>query len=202
MPLLLRAARYDRFRFINVAVARLEFGFETDFEMGKIDKVPAGELPSAGSPWFMLEADQEVDRVVAHLVGRDLRLEIERAETAVAAAGCVQLRIEVEDAVSRRFDEPQVGIPGALDVAFCSARKIATESWRAVEQFAKKIFEVTAGFIDSSKALDRTVRHVHAPHYFIQDNANILQDVLVGFILRVDRQQLLARGVGNDLAER
>jgi hypothetical protein len=54
--------------------------------VGQVDKVPADEGPAAIRPWFVLEAGEEVDGVVAHFVRRDLRLEIECAGAAVPAA--------------------------------------------------------------------------------------------------------------------
>ena len=40
------------FRLIDIAVAGLELRFQADFEMGQVDKVPAGEVPPAGICWF------------------------------------------------------------------------------------------------------------------------------------------------------
>src|SRR5438046_2509264 len=65
---------------------------------------------SRSASWFMLKTDDEMYRVVAHLVRRFFRLEIERPETAVAASGSVKLWIEVKDAVALQIHYPQIGI--------------------------------------------------------------------------------------------
>src|SRR2546423_3912947 len=142
-----------------------------------------------------------MDRVVAHFVGRDLRFEIERPEAAVAAAGGVEFWIEIKDAVRGGLDESQVGITGALNAVFGCARKIAAESWDAVELFTKQIFEVAAGFIDSAYLLNGTVWRVHGPDHFVQDRAHLFNNTLVGFAFRIDRQNALPRRIENHLAE-
>jgi len=91
----------DSFGFVDIAVAALEFSFEADCEVGEIDQVPAGEIPAAIRFRRVLEADEEVDGVFAHFVRRDPGFEVERAEAAVAAAGGVELGIEIDDAVRR-----------------------------------------------------------------------------------------------------
>ncbi len=82
-----RARRHDCLWPIQIPVTPLKLGFQFHFELGKIDQVPAREIPMAiFLPRLMLEAGDEVDGVVAHFVRRDLGFEIERAETALAAA--------------------------------------------------------------------------------------------------------------------
>ena len=82
-----------------------------------------------------------------------------------------------------------------MDAIFGGAGKIATEPWNTVELLPQEIFEVTAGFVDPSKILNGTVRRVHALHHFVQDVANVLDDARVGFILRIDGQHSISRGV-------
>jgi hypothetical protein len=107
---------------------------------------------------------------------------VERAEAAVAAAGGVEFRVEVEDPVSHRFDQSQIGI--STNVARDRLR--SAEVAPAVEQFAQEIFEVTASFIDPGQVLDGTISRVHSLNDFIQDRADALHYALVGLILRVD----------------
>jgi hypothetical protein len=95
-----RAGSHNRTRFVDVVVTALEFGFEADLEVGQIYQVPTGKIPVAVGLRRVLEADDQMDGVVAHLVGGDLRLEVERPETAVAAASGVKLRVEIEYAMS------------------------------------------------------------------------------------------------------
>jgi len=90
----------------------------------------------------MLEAHNEMHRVIAHFSGRFLRLEVERAETAVAPSGGVKLWIEIKDARALQIDDAQVGItdrcslPPAVSgksqrkpgVAFSNSRK-ASSKW-------------------------------------------------------------------------
>src|SRR5438045_5521161 len=124
--------------------------------MREVHQVPPSEFPPASRLRFVLEPDQQVDRVIADFVVGDLRLEIKRAKAALAAPRSVKLWVEIKNAVGRCLDEPQVGITGALHSFFGGVGKVATQSRDAVEQFAQQIFEVAADFIDASDVLDRT----------------------------------------------
>src|SRR5216117_1183426 len=67
--LAVRAPVDNRFLMIQVAIARLKLGLEPDLEVREIDKLPAGEVPSALAPFAVRKADDEVVRVVVDLVG-------------------------------------------------------------------------------------------------------------------------------------
>src|SRR6266576_3180622 len=129
--------------------------------MREVHQVPPSEFPAASRFGFVLEPDQQVDRVIADFVGGDLRLEIKRAKAAVAAARGVKLWIEIKNAVGSGLDEPQIGITGALHSFFGGVWKVATQSRDAVEQFAEEIFEVAADLIDARDVLDWTFRSIH-----------------------------------------
>src|SRR5438874_1870594 len=82
---------------------------------------------------FMLEPDDEMHRVITHLVRCHLRLEIKSAEGAFTATSCIQLRVEIEDALACKIDNPQVGITRALHVTLRGPRKIAAQTRSRVE---------------------------------------------------------------------
>jgi predicted component of type VI protein secretion system len=56
---------------------------------------------------------------------------------------------------------------------------------------------VTAGFVNPTDILKGTVGLVHALHHF----ADLLDHALVGFVLRINRQHSLARGVRDHLTK-
>src|SRR6478609_1936437 len=95
----LRAGCDNCLRPVHIAVASLKFGLQFDGKPRKIDKIPAREFPCrvrrrrCSLVWRMLKSNDEMHGVIAHFVRRLLRLEIKRAETAVATPGGVKLRI-------------------------------------------------------------------------------------------------------------
>src|SRR5438552_323161 len=91
--------------------------------------------------------------VIANLVRRDFRFEIEGAKTAVATAKGIKFWIEIKDTRGRKIDNPKVRITGALNFAPGSPRKIATQPARGIEQFSQQIFHLTAYFVDATWAL-------------------------------------------------
>jgi hypothetical protein len=73
--------------------------------MGEVDEVPTGEFPMAVGRWFlMLKTDDEMHRVLAHFVGRDLGLEIKSAKRTVAAPDRVKFGIEIINAMRWMID--------------------------------------------------------------------------------------------------
>src|SRR4051794_9302661 len=79
--------RHDRFRPIHVAIAALKFGLQLHFKLRQIDQIPPRKIPAAFFLSLVLEADNEMDRVVPHLVRCNLRFEIKCAKRTVAASG-------------------------------------------------------------------------------------------------------------------
>src|SRR6267142_6339373 len=92
----IRARRHHRFLPVHVAVARLELGFQVHFELRKIDQVPPREIPASVFTRFMLKSGNQVDGVVAHLIRSDLRLEVERAKTALATSSRIKFRVKIK----------------------------------------------------------------------------------------------------------
>src|SRR5207245_9570121 len=100
---------------ILVAVAYLNLCFRFYLELGKVDKFPAREFPHRSrrdrfTSRFVLEANDEMHRVIAHFVGRCFRLEIKRAETAVAAPRRIKFWVQIKYALALQIDYAQVGI--------------------------------------------------------------------------------------------
>src|SRR5947207_13139147 len=95
--------------------------------------------------------------VIANLVRRDFRFEIEGAKTAVATAKSIKFWIQIKDTRGRKIDNQKVRITGALNFVTGSPRKIAAQPRRGIEQFSTHIFHLTAYFVDSSDLLNRTV---------------------------------------------
>ena len=58
----------------------------------------------------MLKSNDEMHRVIAHFIGRLLRLEIKCAETAVAVSGDRKLRVQIEHALALQIDDAQIRI--------------------------------------------------------------------------------------------
>jgi hypothetical protein len=52
----------------------------------------------------MREAHDQMHRIIVHFVSRFFRLEVKRAETAVAASGGVQFLIEIKDALAPQIN--------------------------------------------------------------------------------------------------
>src|SRR3954467_5019621 len=99
-------------------------------------------------PLRVLKTEDEMNRVIAHFVGRDFRFEIESAEAALATANRVQLWIEVVNALSRSVDQAQVRVTRALDPSLSGLRKIASQARRDIEQIANHVLERAAHFVD------------------------------------------------------
>src|SRR5438046_7087383 len=106
--------------------------------------------------------------VIANLVRRDFRFEIEGAKTAVATAKGIKFWIEIKDTRGRKIDNPKVRITGALNFIPGSLRKIAAQPGRGIEQFSQQIFHLTAYFVDARDLLNRTVGRIHPPHHLLQ----------------------------------
>ena len=70
-------------------IATLEFSFQLHLKMREIDQVPVSKFPMSTFAGFVFETDDKVHGVVTHFVRRDFRLEIKRAEAAVATASLV-----------------------------------------------------------------------------------------------------------------
>ena len=114
-------------------VTSLKLGFQLYSKLGKIDKVPASKPPTAFFPRFVLEAGDEMNRIIAHFVGRNFWLEIKCAKAAVAAADRVKFRIEIKNAFARKIDNSQIGITGTHHAPLRRAREIAIQSCCRIE---------------------------------------------------------------------
>jgi hypothetical protein len=117
-----------------LAVAALELGLEFHFELTKIDQVPKGKSPpGVPFPRLVLEADNEMTRVVAHFVDREFRFEMKCAERAITTSHRVKFRIDIEDALAGKIDNPQVGIARSLNLAVGRSWKIAAQARSRIE---------------------------------------------------------------------
>ena len=72
----------------------------------------------------MLKADDEVHRVLAHFIGRDLRFEIESAKRTVPAPYGIKFWIEIINAMRFLIDQLQVGVTGTLETTLTCFRKM------------------------------------------------------------------------------
>jgi hypothetical protein len=97
-------------------------------------------------------------------------------ETAVAAAGCVKLRIEIKNPLCLLIDQPQIGIARAHDAVLLRAREIATESRHGVEQLPCFVFKMAAHFVNARDALDDAVGRVQLRDDFIKHAADQFDD--------------------------
>jgi hypothetical protein len=70
---------------------------------------------AVGRWFFMLKTDDEVHRVLAHFIGRDLRLEIESAKRTVPARDRVKIWIEIIISTLFLIDQLQVGVTRTLE---------------------------------------------------------------------------------------
>ncbi len=110
------AGRDNCLRPIHIPVAPLKFGLQFDGKPRKIDQIPSREFPRrvrrprCSFAWHMLKSNDEMHRVVANFIRRLLRLEIKRAETAVAASGGVKLRVQIEHAFVLQNGDAQIRI--------------------------------------------------------------------------------------------
>src|SRR4026208_335131 len=74
----------------------LKFGRLFDGELRKIDNIPSRDFPRrvqrtrSSFSWRMLRSNDDMHRIIAHLIRRLLGFEIKRAETAVVASGNVK----------------------------------------------------------------------------------------------------------------
>src|SRR5205823_2285606 len=118
-------------------------------ELRKIDEIPSREFPprTRFTSSLMCEADDEMHCVVAHLVRRFLRLEIKRAETAVAACGGVKFWVDIKDALAVDIDYSQIGITRTLRFAIIREWKSAVHAGCGVQQLAQTIFKMAAHFV-------------------------------------------------------
>jgi hypothetical protein len=58
----------------------------------------------------MLKSNDEMHGVIAHFVGRLLRLEIRSAKTAVTTSSGVELRVQIEHAFALQIGEAEIWI--------------------------------------------------------------------------------------------
>jgi hypothetical protein len=75
----------------------------------------------------MFDADNEMNRVIAHFICRDFWLEIECPESAVTASPDVQFWIQIKNTLARKIDNPQVRVAGAQHAVLRRMWKIATQ---------------------------------------------------------------------------
>src|SRR6266480_2582940 len=197
----LRACRDNRFWTIHVVIASLKFCFQVHFKLRKIDQVPPDKVPTAIFSGFMLEAGDQMNGVIANLVRRDFRFEIEGAKTAISTAKGIKFWVEIKDTRGRKIDNPKVRITGALNFVPGSRRKIAAQPGRGIEQFSQQIFHLTAYFVDARDLLNRTVGRIHPPHRLVKGCTYLLDYALVSSVFSINSQNMLARGVENHLAK-
>jgi len=87
---------------VHIAVDPLKFGLLFHGELRKIDNIPSRDFPRrvqrtrSSFSWRMLRSNDDMHRIIAHLIRRLLGFEIKRAETAVVASGNVKLRVQIE----------------------------------------------------------------------------------------------------------
>ena len=182
-------------------IASLKLRFQFHFKLREIDQVPADKVPTAIFSGFVLEAGDQMNGVIANLVRRDFRFEIEGAKTAVATAKGIKFWIEIKDTRGRKIDNPKVRITGALNFVPGSPRKIAAQPGRGIEQFSQQIFHLTAYFVDARDLLNRTVGRIHPPHRLIKGCTYLLDYALVSSVFSINSQNMLARGIENHLAK-
>src|SRR2546430_4165310 len=139
--------------------------------------------------------------VIANLVRRDFRFEIEGAKTAVATSKGIKFWVEIKDTRGRKIDNPKVRITGALNFVPGSRRKIAAQPGRGIEQFSQQIFHLTTYFVDARDLLNRTVGRIHPPHRLVKGCTYLLDYALVSSAFSINSQNMLARGVENHLAK-
>ena len=149
----------------------------------------------------MCEADDEMHCVVAHLVRRFLRLEIKRAETALAACGGVKFWVDIKDALAVDIDYSQIGITRTLRFAIIREWKSAVHAGCGVQQLAQTIFKMAAHFVDAIDMLNRAARRIQLLYRFIASCANRFCDALIHWIACVKREHFLPGGIKNDFAE-
>src|SRR5882724_2697690 len=111
--------------------------------------------------WFlMLKADNEVHRVLAHFIGRDLRFEIESAKRTVPAPYGIKFWIEIINAMRFLIDQLQVGVTGTLETTFARFREITGEPGGLIQPLSHQVFKVTAHFVDSRNCLNHARRGI------------------------------------------
>src|SRR5438874_13559226 len=108
---------------------------------------------AVGRLFLMLKADDEVHCILAHFIGRDLRLEIESAKRTVPAPYGIKFWIEIINAMRFLIDQLQVEVTGTLETTLTCFRKIAGEPGSLIQQLSHQIFKVTAHFVDSRTSL-------------------------------------------------
>ena len=88
-----RMRRDDAVGPIHVAIAALEFCFQSHFEMREIDHIPARKIPVPAAFRRLLQTYDEMTRIIAHFVRTDFRLHINRPQTPVSPAPPLLLRV-------------------------------------------------------------------------------------------------------------
>ena len=89
----------DQIGHVEIPIARLKFGFQSHFEIGEVDEVPAQELPLPGVA-IVLDSDKHVMSIVKDFVSLLSRSEIKGAQARIQR--CTfgnKLRIEINDAI-------------------------------------------------------------------------------------------------------
>ncbi len=136
---------------IEIAIGGLEFGLETDLELGEVDEFPAREGPVAIVP-IVRDAEQEVVGIVIHLGGVRARSIVEGAKGGLAAALFEELGIEVGDFTRCDVFDPEIRVAGPLLVAIGSLRNRAEEIGVSVDSFPQGVFKKAGGLIDAAQS--------------------------------------------------
>ena len=150
---------------------------------------------------IMLDADDEMPRVVVHLVGLALRLEIKGPQRAGLAALREELWVEVENAARRLVHQPQVGIAGAQMFARHRQRHRALQARHGVQLFVNGVLEFAAHFVHPFRAARLAVGCVHRREHGLEHGAELREHALVVLVLRINGDDFFPRGRGDDIGK-
>jgi len=117
----------------------------------------------------MLEANNEMDRIVEHLVRGRPRLEIKGAKGAVPAASGVELGVDVIDSLRFLIHQSEIRIASTLNSIICRSWETTAKFRNSIQSLVDQILKMATNFINARYPASNAVWGINSFDYFVEN---------------------------------